>query len=181
MLLLTLCAGTRFTKTVSKSSWDTVSPSQIIELMRSTMCIWTFWLWPLLKFKIDILFKAYRIQGCLGGSVKCRTSGLDSGHDLNVQEYNPHMGSTVTVPIVESLLGIFALPLPSLFLLLPPLLPPPPSFSLHHCPFPPVPCSRTCAHKHFPNTSTTWSIRIYTTSQSTTPSLKNNKNKVYRI
>lgn len=45
---LTLCAGTRLTKTVSSSSCDTVSPSQMMELIRSTMCMCTFWLWPLL-------------------------------------------------------------------------------------------------------------------------------------
>lgn len=44
----TLCAGTKLTNTVSSSSCDTVSPSQMMELIRSTMCICTFWLWPLL-------------------------------------------------------------------------------------------------------------------------------------
>lgn len=44
----TLCAGTRLTNTVSSSSCDTVSPSQMMELIRSTMCMCTFWLWPLL-------------------------------------------------------------------------------------------------------------------------------------
>lgn len=44
----TLCAGTRLTNTVSNSSWETVSPSQMMELIRSTMCMCTFWLWPLL-------------------------------------------------------------------------------------------------------------------------------------
>lgn len=44
----TLCAGTRLTNTVSNSSCDTVSPSQMMELIRSTMCMCTFWLWPLL-------------------------------------------------------------------------------------------------------------------------------------
>ena len=44
----TLCAGTRLTSTVSNSSCDTVSPSQMMELIRSTMCMCTFWLWPLL-------------------------------------------------------------------------------------------------------------------------------------
>lgn len=46
---LTLCAGTRLTNTVSSSSCDTVSPSQMMELIRSTMCMCTFWLWPLLE------------------------------------------------------------------------------------------------------------------------------------
>lgn len=46
---LTLCAGTRLTKTVSSSSCETVSPSQIMELIRSTMCMCTFWLCPLLE------------------------------------------------------------------------------------------------------------------------------------
>lgn len=45
----TLCAGTRLTNTVSNSSCDTVSPSQMMELIRSTICMCTFWLWPLLK------------------------------------------------------------------------------------------------------------------------------------
>ncbi len=44
----TLCAGTRLTRTVSSSSCDTVSPSQMMELIRSTICMCTFWLWPLL-------------------------------------------------------------------------------------------------------------------------------------
>lgn len=48
---VTLCAGTRLTRTVSRSSCETESPSQTIELMRSTICMWTFWLCPLLKEK----------------------------------------------------------------------------------------------------------------------------------
>lgn len=44
----TLCAGTRLTNTVSNSSCETVSPSQMMELIRSTICMCTFWLWPLL-------------------------------------------------------------------------------------------------------------------------------------
>lgn len=47
----TLCAGTRLTNTVSNSSCDTVSPSQMMELIRSTICMWTFWLWPLLGIR----------------------------------------------------------------------------------------------------------------------------------
>ncbi|TNN54711.1 hypothetical protein EYF80_035054 [Liparis tanakae] len=40
---------TRLTNTVSNSSCDTVSPSQMMELIRSTICMCTFWLWPLLR------------------------------------------------------------------------------------------------------------------------------------
>ena len=44
----TLCAGMRFMRMVSSSSCVTPSPSVMIELIRSIMCIWTFWLWLLL-------------------------------------------------------------------------------------------------------------------------------------
>lgn len=45
---LTLCAGMRLMRMVSSSSCVTPSPSMMIELIRSIMCIWTFWLWLLL-------------------------------------------------------------------------------------------------------------------------------------
>lgn len=52
-LLFTLCAGMRLMRMVSSSSCVTPSPSMMIELIRSNMCICTLWLWLLLWRKKD--------------------------------------------------------------------------------------------------------------------------------
>lgn len=49
VVIHTLCAGMRLMRIVSSSSWVTPSPSIMMELIRSSMCICTFWLWLLLK------------------------------------------------------------------------------------------------------------------------------------
>lgn len=48
-MFLTLCAGMRLIRMVSSSSCVTPSPSMIMELIKSIMCICTFWLWLLLQ------------------------------------------------------------------------------------------------------------------------------------
>lgn len=57
----TLCAGMRLMRIVSSSSCVTPSPSMMMELIRSIMCICTFWLWLLLwrerKGDKDIMIK----------------------------------------------------------------------------------------------------------------------------
>ncbi len=76
LVLCTLCAGTRLTRTVSRSSCETESPSQTIELMRSTICMCTFWLCPLLKKKKKMVNTRTDLKSGASGS---QSRGVEDG------------------------------------------------------------------------------------------------------